>query len=146
MCSQSVLRNVSLLQPWLKFPSAPRMKREGFLIALCIAQVIYLVCWVLLVCLLCRSLKNWTFGLWAGQEWFKLCYLGIAQCGIGSWHVIKTLMTSYGALLIYTSHYQVNEGSQEGLVSSTERKRCLQFSDFLFKQRMTFVLWGSSLI
>lgn len=23
-------------------------------------------------------------------EWFKLCYLGIAQSGIGSWHVINT--------------------------------------------------------
>lgn len=144
MCSLSVLRNVSVLQPQLQFPSAPGMKKEGFLIALC--TVIYLVCWVLPVWLLCRSLKNWTFGLWARQEWFKLCCLGIAQSGIGSWHVINTLMTSYGAFLIYTSHCQVNEGSREGLVSSTERKRCLQFSDLLFKQRMTFVLWGSSLI
>lgn len=144
MCSQSVLRNVSLLQPGLQFPSTPRMKKEGFLIALC--TVIHLVCWVLSVCLLCRSLKNWTFVLWAGQEWFKLCYLGIAQSGIGSWCVIYTLMTSYGALSIYTSHNQVNRGSWEGLVSSTEHKRCLQFSDFLFKQRMTFVPWGSSLI
>lgn len=144
MCSQSVLRNVSFLQPGFQFPSAPRMKKEGSLITLC--TVIYLVCWVLSVWLLCRSLKNWTFGLWAGQEWFQLCYLGIAQSGIGSWHVINTLMTSYGALLIYTSHYQVNKGSWEGLVSSTECKRCLHFSDFLFKQRVTFVLWGSNLI
>lgn len=62
---------------------------EGrFLIALW--TVIYLVCWVLSVWHLSRSLKNWTFGLRAGQEWFKLCYQGIDQSGIGSWHVINT--------------------------------------------------------
>lgn len=125
-------------------PICTTNEERRFLIALC--TVIYLVCWVLSVWLFCRSLKNWTFVLWAGQEGFKLCCLAIAQGVIVSWHVINTLMTSYGALLIYTSHYQVNKGSWEGLLSSTEHKRCLQFLDSAFKHRMTFVLWGSSLI